>query len=231
MHAVPTDDGRRAIETSDGPVMVFPFVDGDHPDDHVVIAAEAARLLARIHRGIAAAWTGKRVRASTQPPSIGRGELDPRLRDRELDLWERSIEATEPPLPIHGDYYAGNLFVKGMLVIGVIGVIDWSDARLEHHEQEVAWAMWEFCQNDDGDDLVESDAEAFLQAYIDTGGPASVAPPFDAFPWIRQRLRWEAAAWFSDPRSTAEVSAYHEAQVRAFHAIRNRRLRGRPGNQ
>ncbi|MBA3765090.1 MAG: phosphotransferase, partial [Actinobacteria bacterium] len=100
----------------------------------------AARLLARIHRRIAAAWTGKRVRASTQPPSIGRGELDPRLRDRELDLWERSIEATEPPLPIHGDYYAGNLFVKGMLVIGVI---DWSDARLEHHEQEVAWAMWE----------------------------------------------------------------------------------------
>nr|MBA3764675.1 phosphotransferase [Actinomycetota bacterium] len=67
-------------------------------------------------------------------------------------------------LPIHGDYYAGNLPVKGMLVIGVI---DWSDARLEHHEQEVAWAM----------------------------------------------------------------SAYHEAQVRAFHAIRNRRLRGRPGNR
>ncbi len=107
---------------------------------------------------------------------------------------------------------------------GIGGVIDWAEARLEHHAQEVSWAAWEFCQNEAGDDLVDEDAVRFLQRYGEAGGSADVAPPFDPVPWIRQRLRREAAGWFRDPASRSGRSEYHEAQVRGFASLRGRRL-------
>jgi aminoglycoside phosphotransferase (APT) family kinase protein len=119
------------------------------------------------------------------------------LVDRALDGWEEAMAAEGGTLPIHGDFYGGNLIVADGRVAGVI---DWSDAHLAHPEQEVAWATWEFCQNEAGDDLVDEQAEAFLQAYVASGGRARVAAPFDPMPWIRRRLRWEARAWFADPR-------------------------------
>lgn len=135
--------------------------------------------------------------------------------DKELDAWEQT--RTPPRLPIHGDYYGVNLLTAGDRIVGVI---DWAEARLEHQEQEVSWAAWEFCQNDTGDDLALEDAVGFLRRYQEAGGPADVATPFDPIPWIRQRLRVEAASWFHDPSTASRHSEYHEAQLRAFSALR-----------
>ncbi len=62
VHAVAADDGQRVIATPEGPVMVFPFIEGTQPDD-ATIADEAAAQLAIIHRGIVASWVDRDVGA------------------------------------------------------------------------------------------------------------------------------------------------------------------------
>jgi phosphotransferase family enzyme len=186
VHAIVSHGGLRAVETPEGPVMVFPFFDAKHPGEQP-FDEPAAVLLAAIHSGIASAWdrrNGPRP-AGEDRWTHTRHDL---MVDEDLDLWEFE----SPPgddLPIHGDFYGGNLFVRGDQIVGVV---DWSDADLVPMEQEVSWSAWEFCQGDDGDDLDDDRAELFLQAYVSAGGPAKVAPPFDPLPWIRQRLRNEA---------------------------------------
>ncbi len=221
VHAIPSVDGRVVVETAEGPVMVFPYIDGHHPAEGERIARQAAALLAAMHQGIASTWAGPvggrfgDRRMTSAVPSEGP------LVDAALDRWEQATDASTPGLPIHGDFYGGNLIVSDGRIAGVI---DWSDANLAHREQEVAWAAWEFCQDDRGEDLVDEEAETFLRVYVDSGGPADVGPPFDPIPWIRRRLRWEAGSWFADPRSRIEVSDYHEAQIVAFQRLRTRRL-------
>jgi aminoglycoside phosphotransferase (APT) family kinase protein len=146
------------------------------------------------------------------------------LVDDDLDAWETTVASRRADLPIHGDFYRGNLFVHED---EIVGVIDWSDADLVPMEQEVSWAVWEFCHDEPSENLIEDQAEMFMQVYVDAGGPALVAPPFDPLPWIRQRLRNEARGWFSDPRSTIELDDYYEAQLVAFENLRNRHLAGR----
>jgi aminoglycoside phosphotransferase (APT) family kinase protein len=219
VHACLSVEGRRAVATPDGPVMVFPFVEGAHPEPGGSLNLEAAWLLAAIHRGLASSWVGgERPRGDRRSVPW---DAEPRseLVDPDLDEWERTLEAERPGVPIHGDFYAGNLLA---VHDRISGVIDWWDARLGHREQEVAWAAWEFCQNDRGEDLVDADAAAFLDRYVEAGGPAPVGAAFDPLPWIRLRLRWEARAWFSDPRSRTERSDYHDAQLVAFERLRSR---------
>ena len=218
VHALPSGRDELVTVTSEGRVMVFPFVEGSHPRSMDVHAAE---VLAAIHRGIAAAWDRSRgPRPGRAVWSADRLDVMP---DAELDAWERSL-AGRAWLPIHGDFYGGNLLVSDDRVVGVV---DWSEASIEAMEQEVSWALWEFCQDDAGEDLVEDAVEPFLDAYLRGGGPASVARPFDPLPWIRRRLRWESRSWYSDPRSEAETDAYYEAQAVAFTRLRGRRLLGR----
>lgn len=119
--------------------MVFPFVEGTHPDESRALAGDAAELLAQMHRGIATSWTGGEGPASRRLP--------------------------------------------------------WS----EHNE---------------------------LDRYHDAGGTVDTTTPFDAIPWIRQRLRLEASQWFHDTTSMPVHSDYHEAQVRAFATLRGRRVNG-----
>jgi hypothetical protein len=222
VHAIPSREGLRAVVTLEGPVMVFPFVQAEHPGERPVDTA-AAHVLADIHSGIASAWD-RRNGPRPDPEDRWVHARDDLLVDRDLDAWETMVASRRADLPIHGDFYGGNLFV---VEDEIVGVIDWSDADLVPMEQEVSWAVWEFCHDEGGEDLMEDQAEMFMQAYVDAGGPAQVAPPFDPLPWIRQRLRSEARGWFSDPRSTIEPDHYHEAQLVAFERLRDRHLAGR----
>ncbi|MFL5790125.1 MAG: phosphotransferase [Actinomycetota bacterium] len=222
IHALASSEGHRAVATADGPVMVFPFVDAVHPGDRP-LEVPAAELLAAIHRGIASAWDP----ANGERPDDrehGSRTRDDLLVDHDLDRWESAVDARGSVLPIHGDFYGGNLFVRDDQIVGVV---DWAEADLVPMEQEVSWATWEFCQEEGGEDLVEERAEAFMRAYVGAGGPANVAAPFDPLPWIRRRLRVEARAWFSDPRAATEPDAYHETQLVAFTRLRDRHLIGR----
>lgn len=219
VHAIRSREGTAAVTTPEGPVMVYPFVAGTH-ESYDGLGSDAAVLLARIHRGIAASWEPTDVSLRRPRPRVGREDL---LVDDALDRWQRRV-FEGAALPIHGDYYGGNLLIGEA---GITGVIDWFDAEIAPHEQEVAWAVWEFCHNDQRDDLLHDEAEGFLRRYLETGGTAAVAKPFDPCPWIRVRLRAEARMWFAEPRSEIETSDYHEAQLVAFERLRDRRLPGR----
>lgn len=221
VHAVAAHDGAVVAVSAEGPVMVFPFAEGEHPQD-VVFRTSAAELLAGIHRGILSAWNhslGPRPRTSRWEH-----HRDDLMVDAALDRWEREVATRVAGVPIHGDFYGGNLLVNDNRIVGVL---DWSDADLDPMEQEASWATWEFCHDEAGEDLIGDAAESFLDAYRSAGGPASIAPPFDPMPWIRRRLRLEARGWFSDPRSAHEIDPYHEAQLVAFERLRDRRLPGR----
>ena len=174
VRAVRTHDGRSVVTTSEGPLMVFPFVEGTHPDLDHDIAMQAAELLAAMHRGLVT-WSGTTKPRGGVAAAPGIGPMGV-LADDALDRWERSLEHRFPRFPIHGDFYAGNLLADGGRISGVI---DWSESDVGYMEQEVAWAAWEFCQNESGDDLEASPAEDFLQTYLASDGPALVAPPFD----------------------------------------------------
>ncbi len=221
IHAVAAQDGSVVAVTAEGPVMVFPFVGGEHPQDDVV-RTSAAELLADLHGGIVSAWSRSLgPRPETRRWEHHRNDL---MVDADLDRWEQEVATRAVDMPIHGDFYRGNLLVNDNQIVGVL---DWWDADLVPMEQEVAWATWEFCQDEVGEDLIGDAAESFLDAYRCAGGPAPIAPPFDPLPWIRRRLRLEARGWFSDPRSARETDAYHEAQLVAFERLRDRRLPGR----
>jgi aminoglycoside phosphotransferase (APT) family kinase protein len=221
VHAIASKEGHVAVRTAEGPVMVFPSIEGPHPAGGE-IREQAAEVLASMHRGIVSTWSGSgRPRSAARYSS--KDPADP-LVDPELDRWERSVDGRGAAFPIHGDFYGGNLLVAAD---HVAGVIDWSDAHLSPFEREVGWATWEFCQNDAGDDLIDEHAEAFLRIYEERGGPADVGAPFDPMPWIRRRLRAEARSWFADARSQTERSQYHEAQLVAFERLRFRRLPAR----
>ncbi len=222
VHAIASRDGLRAVATDEGPVMVFPFVDAVHPGERR-LEVPAAEVLATIHRGIARAWDR---RIGPRPDAGGRWAhtRDDLMVDPNLDRWESVVASRGADLPIHGDFYGGNLFIRGERIVGVI---DWSDADLVPMEQEVSWAAWEFCQDDAGEDIDDDRAESFFSAYVNAGGPATIAPPFDPLPWIRQRLRAEARGWFSDPRSATEPDVYHQSQLVAFERLRDRSLDGR----
>ena len=212
-----------AIETDEGLVCVFPFIEGAHPTTGTEIAGKASELLARLHQGLVGTW----MTGVPRPPGLMarapiEGDVPAILIDPELDAWEREMTTgSAPQNVIHGDFYPGNLIVRGGMIVGVI---DWLEARVEHQAQEVSWAAWEFCQNESGDDLVNEAARAFLTTYVEAGGPAEIGPGIDPIPWIRQRLRREAAPALREAGSRPLESEYHIGQIRAFHALRGRHL-------
>ena len=212
-------DGTIVFESEEGPFCVFPFLEGVHPERGHRLADSAAELLARIHRGLAE-WHGAPRPHEHEGYGAPVGEPLPILVDPALDRWELEVASTSAPTaPIHGDFYAGNLLAHDG---HIVGVIDWLEARIEHQVQEVSWAAWEFCQNAAGDNLSDDEVLSFFTTYAEAGGPADVLPPADHIPWIRQRLRREATMWFLDPVTKDQPSSYHEGQVRAFHALRER---------
>ena len=162
--------------------MVFPFCRG-RASLVATVGVPAAELLARIHRGIETAWD--RSLGGRPGPRRWSSQRNDIVVDPDLDRWEREVSARGVDLPIHGDFYGGNLLMQGDRIVAVL---DWSDAALVPMEQEVAWAMWEFCQNEAGEELVDDVAGASTPI----GARAAPRPsrrPSTSIPWDRRRLR------------------------------------------
>jgi len=97
----------------------------------------------------------------------------PYLREQLEQVWRfiSGLKAGGMPLiPIHGDYYRGNLLWDGARITGVI---DFDDSRMEWAEFEIARAMWEFARDDDRLVIDEARREAFLGGYTEAR-PAAV---------------------------------------------------------
>ena len=67
-----------------------------------------------------------------------------------------------PFIPIHGDYYKGNLLWNGE---NITGVIDFDDTRNEWAEYEIARTLWEFTRNYSLLELDQTRQEAYLNGY------------------------------------------------------------------
>ena len=67
-----------------------------------------------------------------------------------------------PLLPIHGDYYEGNLLCRDGKIVGVI---DFDDTKLEFPEYEIARSLWEFTRDDATFTFRPALREAYLSGY------------------------------------------------------------------
>jgi Ser/Thr protein kinase RdoA (MazF antagonist) len=220
-------DGSTVLATPGSPVAVFPYVAGTRLDiESEELRIGAAELLARLHRGMA-----RRPLASSARPASGRGApgslrsftAADELPDPELDRWEDGLaDAGVATGLIHGDLYPGNVVCRDARIVGVI---DWLEADHDFLCQELGWSIWEFCQNDRGDDLIDERARAFLDAYLGAGGPVPIRELRNIVPFIRRRLRQEVgrerlAAAGGGPFDPA----YANSEIRAFKTLGERTI-------
>jgi Ser/Thr protein kinase RdoA (MazF antagonist) len=206
---------------SDGRIATaLPFVDGVELDREARgERRELARLLARLHvAGLE--WTGgQRPGASSWPErDLVRNEWwDWTIVEKPTALvvaYEELVALlADPPRLregiVHGDIYRANLLVREQ---HIVGVIDWEDARVDWPAWELANATWEVCKV--GDVLDAARADAFVDAYVDSGGPGETEPLAQL---IRCRLVADALySLTSKARGAAYDQGYVDHLVRAL---------------
>jgi|GEM_PF-1505550 len=224
---IPAYDNATCFVFSSCPVTVFPFIEGDTLNlEDAILREKAARLLARIHN-VSVDWEDTRPRPSSKRNQSKPLTLDQHpniLHDTAFDAWVESLpQRNLITAPIHGDYYRRNILATDSYITGVI---DWDEAHITYLMAEIGWCIWEFCQNDAGDDLNEVRARDFINAYLDETR-ITIYPEVDqAINFIRLRLRAEVVANLArKERSETWDKAYTEAQMRAFINLKARTFR------
>ncbi|MFL5541027.1 MAG: phosphotransferase enzyme family protein [Longimicrobiaceae bacterium] len=218
-------DGSRVFALGGRPVAIFPHVAGRHLDrDDAAERDEAARLLARLHQ-VLPAWPGARPRPGNPHQArlfAGRDAiLEPADPDLDRFLAARAADPAVRRVPLHGDFYRGNLLVEGGRITGLI---DWDDSRVGSLESELAWSTWELAQAPDGG-LDPGRTARFLEVYVASGGPAS--PDLAVLvPLIRANLRREVreAARARAAGAVLDDDEYVARALRGFNALRTQRL-------
>ena len=170
------------------PVAVLPYMVGDTPADkdceNAALCYNAGNLLGQMHR-IVREHTGELPVLRSRIPLMemdafsnhlydwekGRGWLSstkflpelPYLKEQLDQQWMflRRLKSKRL-LPVHGDYYHGNLLWDGRRITGVI---DFDDARMEWAEFEIARALWEFARDDSRLVIDQGRQDAFLGGY------------------------------------------------------------------
>lgn len=212
-----TKSGSTVVRVARRPITVWPFVDGSWGDDgDLQQRKNAADLLARLHRALA------HVSCAAPPPRSAPRAEAPDLRDVDLDAWLTDFDGQHPvQQPLHGDFYAGNVLVRGGRIVGLL---DWDEALLGPPERELAWAAWEW---GDGLSTLGSDLEViltFVADYVAAGGPALPIDEQTLRQLVRQRLRREVEY----ARATHDLGAalnhddreYEARQLQAFRVLR-----------
>ena len=205
-----TPSGSTVVRFGDRPVTLWPFIDGawSDEDEHF---AEAAALLARLHRALDGIEVGGRPEDTTPLAAA------PDLYDAELDEWLLEFEDSHRHVhPQHGDYYHGNLLAAdGRLV----ALIDWDEAFIGPPEIGLANAAWEWGDGlwaDSFDDVFE-----FVDLYVGARGTAPGITEAELRQLVRARLRREirySRLHNSDPE-------YEARQLMIFDSLRVSRRR------
>ncbi|MEV5828225.1 phosphotransferase [Spirillospora sp. NPDC052242] len=215
-------DGATVVRIGDRPVSVWPYVEGEWPDeDRREAQTQGARLLARLHRALASHRPPARpVTAFVEIGLYGEPPHDvPALADPRLDRWLADFHRRNPVRhPLHGDFYAGNTLARdGRLV----AVLDWDEAIVGAPELEVASAALEWT-DEYGDD--PEGRRRFIADYHEAGGTAGDMDEETVVQLIRHRLRREAAYYGRARRQGVEHDEddadYHERRVKAFFNLR-----------
>ncbi|MCB0128542.1 MAG: phosphotransferase, partial [Caldilineaceae bacterium] len=90
--------------------------------------------------------------------------------------WIADLGKTAPPTMglVHDDYHGNNLLFADNTITALL---DWDNCHPDWLLFDLSNAMWEFCHDDATHSLVVSDAQHFLQEYVDADGPLP-APEF-----------------------------------------------------
>lgn len=198
------------IEWAGRCVTLFPFVAGGALDrEDPALRAEAARLLAAIHRALVGWADGARPPTGAGRPNLRTDVAD--LEDPGLDRWWETVRSGGLVRgATHGDYYPGNVLCREGRVVGIV---DWHEARVGALALELAGATFEFCR-DDRHVLLTRRAQAFVGAYREAGGPLPDREIAMLLPlmrwWVREDAR-TSLAW-----SAESANPYARKQVEAF---------------
>lgn len=202
-------DGDTLAEWGDRLLAVYPFVNGstlDHKDSS--LRNEAARLLAKLHRGLLD-WSGGPRPSDTWETALA--ELPVSLRDDDLDAWWNATEAEGVVTSvIHGDYYRGNILCAGGTIAGVI---DWHDAETAPLTLELAGAVFELCR--EGELLPKvALARDFIGAYRGSDGPVPEREITSLVRYMRLWIRRNVVKSLSV--GSDELDPYIQQQISAF---------------
>jgi Ser/Thr protein kinase RdoA (MazF antagonist) len=193
---------------------LFPYVEGQILDrDDPEQRADAARMLAAIHRALSSWQAGARPASSLARPAPPADPLE--LADTALDRWWAQASAHGWVMsPIHGDYYRRNLLCRKRRIVGVI---DWHDATIGPLALELAGATFELCR-DDQHHLQLDRADAFVATYRAAGGcvpddELALLPALVRV-WVRNDARMALAG-----APNLATNVYAARQARAFREL------------
>lgn len=93
-----------------------------------------------------------------------------------------------PAIPIHNDYFEGNLLYRDGRIFGVV---DWDEARLDWRAWDIGNATWSFSRASEEHRMDALNAKAFLGDYESAGGEITDDERRVLVQLIRVRLLWE----------------------------------------
>lgn len=211
-------DGSTVAVVHGRAVTVWPLVDGQWVDvDDSGQVAEAATLLARVHRALADHRPPPRPRPGFLEIGLD-GTPSTELPDPDLDRWLAEFTRTARAQPLHGDYSEANLLAHDG---HITALLDWDEAIVGPPEVELASAALEFADEFGQDPTA---ARRFVTNYHAAGGTASFLDDLTRTQLMRHRLRREAAyftlAAARGVEHDADDLAYHHQRLTAFHRLR-----------
>ena len=195
-------------------VTLVPFVDGRPADPaNAEHRLAAARLLGRLHAAMANVTHQERPgpEGLQQLRSLDAASLPPewlsqvrRLHREALDVLDRAERRPLARGVVHGDFFRGNVLVRGD---EIAGLLDWEEAHVAPLVSELANAVWEF--NQDGDDLDRDAGAVFAAAYREAGGPVPSSEDDLIVPLIRAKRVLELLRAPSDRRVDWDYQAHN----------------------
>ena len=102
-------------------------------------------------------------------------------------LFAHAARMDLPELPIHNDYFEGNLLQRDG---EIVGVIDWDETALDWRAWDIANATWSFSRTD-AHEIDTKIAAAFLADYANAGGSVTGDERLVLLPLIGARQLWE----------------------------------------
>ncbi|MFI6166515.1 phosphotransferase enzyme family protein [Nocardia sp. NPDC051052] len=215
---LPRANGATVEVVAGRPITVWPLIEGQWASSaDPVQVAEAAGLLARVHRALADYRPPPRPEKSFLEIGLD-GAPSAELPDPDLDRWLAEFSKSARPQPLHGDYYEGNLLAWDG---HVTAVLDWDEALIGPPEVELASAALEFA------DVLGRDltgARQFADAYHAEGGTAGRLDDIALAQLMRHRLRREAVyfgiAVGRGVQHDADDLAYHRQRMDTFRLLR-----------
>lgn len=235
-----TSDGATLIEDEGRVVSLTPFVEGremDRLDSGDCLAA--GRALGRLHAGLSevrgmgarpgypalveADWRENRwwSRRAMDLKEMG-GRVNLPIFEQAMEEVPEALLALDgdalPRIPIHGDYYEGNLLIgeDGE----VVAILDWDECRSDWRAWDVANALWSFCRNESDTGLDKGLAAALLDAYEPECGALLAGERAAMGLLIRASRLWEAMWGLGEMQRGRAGWDYFELNAAAVEGLR-----------